>query len=231
MEESAHRKAVLVLKLQGQQTIEQIEKWLAELDHGNAREITVNTDLHSSELGGVGSLIQLLISWSKRYPDGTLLLHTNKPERAAIHLQNLSGFHHGLLALLLASDVRTADKAESVRPVARLWAKRRVEEMIDETTLSPDILLLSADQTTKKFIPQFYYPRPDPYGLLRSDSHFISLSLTLILKLSQRRSANIVPDEKLIDNLGTLIYELFKNTHQWARTDITGNPIRRSVRG
>jgi hypothetical protein len=219
-----------LLSLSGRQTIDNVEKWLSEIARGESEQIALNTNLKFAELGGVGALIQLLITWSKRYPAGQLVLHTNDAQKADKHLENLSLYHHGLLALLLAADVITSDRAQSVRDKARAWAKQRVEQMIAEQLPGPDLLLFSADQTTKRFIPQFYYLPSDPYGRVRSENEFTELSQSLIQKVAKRYK-NVPPPAPVVLNLSLLLYELFKNTHQWARTTVAGAPIKRSVRG
>lgn len=222
-----------LLKIEKSQSIDDIEALYSSLPQtSHGCDLSIPTNLYAAELGAVSALFQFLITWSKSFPNSRLVLHTNETDKFKVYLQNLAGSHYGLLAILLASDIISSDRATSIRRLAWDVAKAEYERMISSPgglRNGPEILLFCADETTKKFIPQFYYPGADPYGQVLSNHDFVILSNSLVSSLSTYRT--IPPSEKLIAHMGTILFELFNNTHRWARTEATGEKIRKSVRG
>jgi hypothetical protein len=65
---------------------------------------------------------------------------------------------------------------------------------------------------------------------VKDGGEFASLAREMIDKLTQTTGDEPVP-ETSIRSFGKILQELFRNTHEWARTDAAERPWRRSVRG
>jgi len=226
-----------VLKVEKSQSIADVEELYKLLSAESADpDLTIPTDLREAQLGAVGALIQFVITWSKRWPQGRLLLHTTDQSKVSRYLENLSNSHHGLVALLLASDVLSANRNVSVKESANAITQLNIDRMRSKQygdTSGGETLLCCADWKSpeSRFIHQFYHPTGGSYADVRSHSDFVTLASGLIEHLSKVFQRDVPPALELRQNLGTIFYELFKNTHKWARTDAYGVAIGKSVRG
>lgn len=226
-----------MLKIEKSQSVADVEGYYHLLAQDPVDvDLTVPTNLREAHLGAVGALIQFLITWSKRYPNARLLLHTTDESKFSVHLENLSTSHHGVLALLLASDVLSANKTKSVTESAQRITQLSIEKMTSRQygdTSGGESLLFCADWKSprSRFIHQFYHPTDNSYADVRSHSDFVTLASGLIEHISRHLKRHVPPGPELRHNLGTIFYELFKNTHKWARTDADGVPINKSIRG
>lgn len=80
----------------------------------------------------------------------------------------------------------------------------------------------------KEIQPNIFY---SPTDKLRSEGEIkinIRRGLTFTQKEGEENESTI---QSLRDSITKVIYELFSNTHYWARTDTDGIPISRSIRG
>jgi len=215
-------------------TLNEVESLYALIKNPTSQELAIPTDLHCSQLGGVGGLIQLLVTWSKRHLNGCLLIHTTRDDLIGSYLRNLAHSHHGLIAMLLSADIRTANRQQSILPegfgIYDQVLKKMVGGEYDQRS-GPEILLICADDTEHAFIPQFYELGAGIRDQVKGQREFIDLADGLILNLSKRYKRSYHLDDRLRENLGTTLYELFKNTHQWARHEVDGEEVSRSVRG
>jgi hypothetical protein len=91
--------------------------------------------------------------------------------------------------------------------------------------LGVSVFLASVDHYSKWRIPQCYFPS----GEVRHRDDFVSLGESMMRRAAWRGETPIPPE--LYRPLGSILHELFKNTHEWARTDEEGVPHLRSVRG
>ena len=87
------------------------------------------------------------------------------------------------------------------------------------------VFLASVDHSDWR-LPQCYYTDET----VKTIDDFIGLANAAIARVSKLATDCPVSPE-MRRPLGTVLYELFKNTHDWARDDRTGSPLLRSVRG
>lgn len=88
------------------------------------------------------------------------------------------------------------------------------------------VFLISVDHHPRWRIPQCYFPD----GRLRGRDDFVALATALVNRATRMYSDSPVLPE-LKRPLGAILHELFKNTHEWARTDFDDSDLARSVRG
>jgi hypothetical protein len=146
----------------------------------------------------------------------------------------LSQTHHGLVALLASRAVLSSDGALDLTLGAEVEALRILRKMRNNSLgyiTGPEILLLSADSTPFRLMPQIYHESLEFQSKVRSHPEFVELASAWFEKLSSVYRRNCRLPEDLTLELGTLLYELFKNTDQWATLETDSSPIERSVRG
>ena len=199
--------------------------------------------------GGEAALIQLLITWGKSRPETTLVTHIGETEDPANQLEHLVGRASGLVAVWMARDVtdRAGGRALKVRAnrasdaeIDRMWFGRRQKESQqpllwgdtdavespDVTSVGDRVFLASIDHHPRWRIPPCYFPT----GAVRHRDDFVALADSMAKKATSGHGGSPVTSD-VRGPLGAILHELFKNTHEWARTDENGVPLLRSVRG
>jgi len=107
---------------------------------------------------------------------------------------------------------------------------RNVIEMmhgpLSRQSLGEKAFFICVDHSTRWVIPSLYSP-----GLsVKDGGEFATLAREMVDKLTQGTGDEPIP-ESGIRSFGKILQELFRNTHEWARTDAADIPWRRSVRG
>src|SRR5688572_16229000 len=96
-----------VLIVQEDQSIASVERWLSVLgQYRDPIDLLLPTRVRHAQFGGLMSLIQLIITWARRTPEGALRMHAISRDEARTRLPRLATFDHGAVALLMAADVR-----------------------------------------------------------------------------------------------------------------------------
>lgn len=224
-----------VLRVQKCQSINAIEA-LYEALHSppESLDLSLPTSTREAHLGAVGSLIQFIVTWAKQIPTGHLLMHDKNQNKLGNHISNLSTTHHGLVGLLASRTVLSSDSAIDLSALAERAALLVLSSMRNSSVgyvTGPELLLLSADATTLRLMPQLYHDTPGRHGSVRSHEEFVELAGAWLDRLATIYLRNARLPEDLKRNLGTILYELFKNTELWAKTEIDNHPVDRSVRG
>jgi hypothetical protein len=94
------------------------------------------------------------------------------------------------------------------------------------TSVGDRVFLTSIDHHPRWRIPQCYFPT----GFVRHRDDFIALADAMAKKATNASGGTPITAD-MRGPLGGILHELFKNTHEWARTDENGVPLARSVRG
>ncbi len=238
--QNLRRTTVSAFPIDRAQNIRTVEDELAALTRDRPHELLLPVDLDESSVGGEAALIQLVITWARMHDDSYLFTHVQEPKEVVLRgkpdasnadrqLERMSERGFGFVALMMAKDIVSRSGLRSLRQLAHLKCKTRVERMIDgldRAVHGNRILLACVDQSSKAALPQFYYSD----GLPRNRPEFERLAKAIIDESdSWGKERNATPE--LIDGLGAIIHELIRNTHDWARTDELDVPYRRSVRG
>ena len=124
-----------------------------------------------------------------------------------------------------------------------MWRGRRDPRSIDQPSLggtktrtggkppaclpwATRVFLASIDHHPRWRIPQCYFPT----GEVRYRDDFTVLAEAMA-KYATSATGGTPITADVRKPLGAILHELFKNTHEWARTDVHGAPLLRSVRG
>ena len=225
----------MIIEIGSRTNIANTEKLLRDIQGAESDiDLLLPTNVEGDLLGGTVALIQVLITWSARHPQGRLVTYVPSQDAADAQLRKLIARDHGLVAVLGSADVLTRDQKTSLRNTALSLAKSRIESMesgIDEASHGPKVFLLCADHTSKAFLPCFYFQTDTPDKDVKGIEDFRNLSRRL---LSRTAEINITSERvpfRNITQIGIILHEIFENTHLWARTDCIGKRIKRSLRG
>lgn len=227
--------ATLMLSVTRVATIDACETYLSQIEQRKDDRLLLASNLKHAHCGGAVALLQVINTWSRvcSDPNPTLVTHAQEPypERT---IANLVETLPGLGSVLMSAEVMARDGQTSMRAAAYGLARRRIEAMdegrLQETARGIATTLLCADHTTKRALQPFYHSSADGGAHLRGESDFVDLAADLMkVALGDARRRDFEPKD--VEAVGVMLRELFANTHIHARTDPTGAPYRRSVRG
>lgn len=256
------RKIISIEKSEG---IADIELLLRELNADGPCDVLVPRRLHERLIGGVCTLIQFLVTWSKKRPAGSLLTHVKREEPPEVQLTNLILQDHGLVGVLAAQDIRTRKGEVSVKGIADALAYQRLKSMADEQLKSVDelqlevsarggaifpsqqqsesrlpmvqravrgekVFLVCADDTSYAHLPLLYHQTVGVPKSVKGEADFKALAGRLLRRTAEARRGGKIP-KPCLDSLGAILYELFSNSDEWAKTEYDGRPVDRSLRG
>ncbi len=216
------------IQLGADETIQSVERHLSSL-HANTGDVPMWLPTDIPERIGVDvSLLQLLMTWSQRQATPSLRVRgaTQKDMDAA--LANVCDNVVGLSAVTLSKSISSWDNHD-VRSQAHAKASQQVDEMVEERAKfqrGSSFAVLCFDGTSKPFPRNLYYANGDV--LSRRD---LKALFTKRLKQAESNNTRRERIEDVATRLGTILFETFRNTHQWARTTVDGVPIRRGARG
>jgi hypothetical protein len=216
------------VKLDRNETIQSVERHLVCLQE-SAGDVQVWLPSDIPERIGVDvSLLQLLMTWSQKQAVPSLRTHGLLLDNAGTGLTKACDNVVGLTAVTLSRSIVSWDQKD-IRSQAHAKASQQVDEMVEERAefqRGESFAVLCFDGTSK----------PHPRNLYYANGEVLStrdLKALLIRRLSLAESSRARREriEKVATRLGTILFETFRNTHQWARTTADGVPIRMGVRG
>jgi hypothetical protein len=239
-----------MVSVQGPQTIADVERELSEVELKRPARLLIPGKPQKWWFGGEAALIQLLITWGRSRPDATLVTHIAEGEDPTAQLTRLVSRPFGLVAVWMARDVTDRNGTRALKVAANrtsesqidlMWQGRRgqqedaaqgslwgPEEAVgtEVTSVGDRVFLASIDHHPRWRIPQCYFPT----GEVRHRDDFVALADAMAKKATGASGGSPVTAD-VRGPLGGILHELFKNTHEWARTDGNGVPLLRSVRG
>jgi hypothetical protein len=168
------------------------------------------------------------MTWGVRQPTSKLITHISEGADSAEQLEEFVARDAGLVGVMIAGDVLTRAK-ESIKPLAYKAARARVRAMwtgVEEAARGPSVFLACFDRTSLWNLPAFYFRD----GSLKGHREYQLLVNALINRTTSAHAISHVSESEK-ESLESIIYELFRNTHEWAREDVGGARIPRSIRG
>ncbi len=221
------------LKLTRKINISRVESLLEQVHALPSQDLEIYDNLQGASIGGEAALLQLLFCWASLNPNGQLnLKFSSQDEDFAHQLDKLSHRAFGFVGLLMAHDVLSSDgiscreagyQACNAR-VSEILSSTDIEESLEKAVYGHRTFLPCVDHSSKSKITPFYYSN----GKFRDRIDF----RTLTEQLLERRSDSFAKSNKeILEGLGSVIFELMHNTHDWARTDLENCPLKKSIRG
>lgn len=220
-----------MFKIQGPQSLNVVEKELSQLVRTPMDELQIPVNPQKWWMGGELALVQLVVTWVRMCERATLVTHISPNEDPANQLKSMAGRIFGFVTLLLAERIldRSLNEDRSLKPIAYELCSNVVARMygpIDRFAMGAKVYLISVDHSRKWAIPWLY----NSAGQVHDRTQFISLVQKLVRKVGPNLVDDPIP-EILFPKFGAILHELFKNTDEWAKTNVDKTPFRRSTRG
>ncbi len=216
------------IQLGAEETIQSVERHHASL-HTSTGDVPMWLPVDIPERIGVDvSLLQLLMTWSQKQVTPSLRIRGASQRDADAALDNVCNSVVGLSAVTLSKGISSWDNHD-IRSQAHAKASQQVDEMVEERAKfqrGSSFAVLCFDGTSKPFPRNLYYAN----GAVLSQRDLKALFVKR-LELAESNQARRDRIEDVATRLGIILFETFRNTHQWARTTVDGVPIRRGVRG
>lgn len=239
-----------VYQIEGPQTIADVERELREIEAQRPTYLQLPIRPKKWWFGGEAALIQLLITWGRHDTCATLVTHIGEDEDPAGQLGQLVKRPFGLVGAWMARDVTDRKVERKLKGQANrasesvidlmwrgrrdvrdtnqplLWGEDEMWEAPNVSAVGDRVFLASIDHHPRWGIPQCYFPT----GEVRYRDDFAALAEAMARYATSNKGGTPITVE-VRKPLGGILHELFKNTHEWARTDVYGGTLLRSVRG
>ncbi|MBS1043577.1 hypothetical protein [Gluconobacter cerinus] len=218
-----------MIRIDKKASIDSSEAFLNEISAGSA-DLALSERLHDTACGGAAAIAQVVFTWARQNPSAsfTPLLDCNRD------LGDLVKRLPGLIAIMMAGKIGNEEADEGAERRRAYAAAKEIVSKMDEreyrnTTKGIGVSLVCADETTKAYLSPFYASAQNRRPVLRAEEEFQYLASKLLeAAVNQVRFDEVV---HLANDLGVMIRELIDNTDRYARQDINGNRLRKSVRG
>ncbi|CAN5173849.1 hypothetical protein BH09PSE3_BH09PSE3_17400 [soil metagenome] len=215
------------MNIDSQHTIDAAEVLLSAID-GTLTDthLKIATRSHGQVGGGEASMVQALVSWAQRQKCPTLRTYAARADDPQI--QTLVNHLTGLSAVLLSDETQAGNGMDITDEAFRL-AESRYLALVDDPAESrgPQCEILCADHLSFPFSP-YLYDKSGLEPILRSEVAFKELARLIVAAGVMRSSPEA---SRLIAAIGSALFELFKNTEDHAKLDVSGNVPSRALRG
>lgn len=216
------------LQLDRDETIQSVEQHLVSLqESADAVQLWLPVDI-PERIGVDVSMLQLLMTWSQKQAAPSLRIRGMLSEDAEAGLTKVCDNVVGLSAVTLSKTIASWDQGD-IRSQAHTKASKQVDEMVEERAKfqrGSSFAVLCFDGTSKPHPRNLYYANGEVLS-----ARDLKALFTKRLRRAESNSARRERIEEVAKRLGTILFETFRNTHQWARTTVDGVPIRKGVRG
>ena len=198
---------------------------------GAGAPLRIATKSHGHAAGGEAAVAQAVITWAQAADRAEL--RTYAKDSGDSQIGDLPRRLVGLTAALVCDEAATASGLP-IGPSLRRSALERLEILQGwrprDGSRGPQIEILCADHLSKSCPVTLYEPRREDVQSVRPAKAFKDLAKVLLGTVMTSGMVGTMP-QGLPDAIGDALYELFRNTHQHALTDVRGDHLRRSVRG
>nr|WP_315475950.1 hypothetical protein [uncultured Undibacterium sp.] len=219
-----------MISIQQAISLQEIETEYSLLGSDKAEIVRIPTSLKYG--GGIGvsaALIQFLASWSRQQSTPVLRLYPSPDTENTF--QSLAREPHGMAALYFSQKIEDSNQ-ESFSPkhgltfvVPQIVAMQSGD--YQNTMHGRGIFLACFANARNEFIHPFYSKGSSES--LRGREDFHTLAEQLIKTYAP--SANRTISDRSFNAISNLLYELFRNTDEHARTDEFGDAYARNLRG
>jgi hypothetical protein len=216
------------IRISGNETIASVEEHLAGLQATTCDVDLVLPSAVTERIGVDASLLQFLMTWSQKQNTPRLRTYVDTRRDPTAMLETLCERVVGISAVTLSRSITSVDK-QDIRASAWKAAGNQVQQMIrDEAHFQrgTSYAVLCFDGTTMAWPSNLYHPTREVRSLGEFEAIF-----GLVLERSETRRVRRERIQDVVMRLGSILFETFRNTDQWARTGVDGVPISRGVRG
>ena len=217
------------MNLAADATIASCERQLLMLQRTNADEIKMPTRVRGSTLGGEAALTQLVITWAQATANPVLATYAR--DEADTQINDLARRLHGLAAALCVSRATgvSGEVTEPLRAAALERLKKVQGPRPAEATRGPSVEIVCADHLALGTPLSLYRTGLDGRASIRGRTEYRMLAQELLDNTAPGTYRDHLGHE-IGQAIGSLLYEIFRNTDDHAVTDISGNVLERSIR-
>jgi hypothetical protein len=211
-------------------TFGEVEEALKSIRRNEPNKLFLRIAEQEKSIGINAAIIQLIAAWANLSSSHELICDRLPRGKLTNGAQNNLAILP-LAATCLAREIKIESNSDPVRSQFYSLAAATLDTLNAQLSVSKPLsrlFFMCADGTSRAY-SDFFYSAPDELRPLRQFRlqvnkaiHQLSFSENYLHSAIAPSSTNAVSD---------IIYELFKNTHQWARTDIKGTRLRQSLRG
>ncbi len=194
-------------------------------------ELQIPSNVSHSFAGGEASFAQALCTWAKLQTTRKLITFAKGPEDPQI--KKVAQLFYGLVAALDADSI-TDNQGDSVIASIRIEALKRLKALQApnpfEQSSGNQFQILCADHLGYSHPELLYTINSDGQRRMRSRKEFQYIAKQIFRYLVQSRFEESWHREITV-SLGTMLYEIFKNTEDHGMRDANRNRIMHSMRG
>lgn len=209
-------------------SLRDIEDAYTEVAQGQALRLP-----HALRYGGAvgvpASLMQFVAKWSRGIESPALRLYGNVDSKS---VEALTQEPHGLASVYFSESIEVSGGAPLTTREALSHAVPRIDAMqtsrFRDTMHGRGVFLGCFARAKNEYLLPFY-SRPK-HGALRSRDEFIQLTSRIISACAPSAEKLFKDNDAALDSIGTLLYELFKNTDEHATTDENGHAYSKNLR-
>jgi hypothetical protein len=210
-------------------TIVECERHLLKLRRSGDDVIRMPTQVRGATLGGEAALTQLVTTWvqSSASPHLSTFAKNGNDEQVGKLVRRL----HGLAAALcvVRADGIEGDILAPLREAALIQLAKLQGPAPAEYSRGQAVDIVCADHLALGAPATLYATHEDGVADVRERTEYRALAEQL-LSVTVRGSYQKHLDREMAAAIGSLLYEIFRNTEDHALTDISGNVLKRSIR-
>jgi hypothetical protein len=217
------------MNLAADATIASCERQLLMLQRTNADEIKMPTHIRRSTLGGEAALTQLVMTWAQAHANPVLATYAR--DKADAQINDLTRRLHGLTAALCVGRATgvSGEIMEPLRAAALDRLKRVQGPRPAEATRGPSVEIVCADHLALGTPLSLYRTGVDGRASIRGRTEYFMLAQELLDNTAPGTYRDNLGHE-IGQAIGSLLYEIFRNTDDHALTDTSGNVLEKSIR-
>lgn len=221
-----------MLKIPRHLTISNLERLHIDLANAQGKiDLILPFDIERAEFNSVPMLIQLVATWIRSDKSGRILVQLPNIDDSTLEAFIKQDYNYAICILAWRNGVYNSLDNLDIRPRIKEYNRASNFKMKSLKGFTGQQMMLTCfDHTSPEngLLNCFY----DGSSFISSEAflEFTLLpALTSVLQLNRAMlKDNFVPiQQHIID----IIYELMKNTHEWARTDTNHKPLNPNIRG
>lgn len=220
------------IKIKNNPTVESIEQLYAEIEgRTEAIDILLPSITNDLEFGIVSSIIQFVSTWQRSNCAGSLLLNTDGVIEEEVEKLVQEDFIFPSVVMCWDKGIFNSDKTVSLKLIIKPIRDSMFKEMQSLHNLRGFRTLLACFDhlPTQQGLLECFYSG----GEFVTSDGVLAFSLNSVIKhvLGFRRDLAVKNVANAFEDLLAIVYELMKNTDDWARTDTNLIPLSPNVRG
>lgn len=214
----------------GVDEIEQLYHALSDIPAGNKEDLRLPAEIDSADFGLLPSIVQFVATWIRSFKARNIFVPLPDNENALRRFAE-SDYTFPLIVMNWKNQIINQNSGADIRHQLRQWTKEVNERMRSLKNVKGNQLLLTCFDhlSARSGLLNCFYS--DNTFLPKEDALDFTLIPTVLNVLNLNRSVVKSQVTPIMDDIRGIIYELMKNTDEWARTDRDNKPLNPNIRG